>query len=313
MASLIQGKLAEIPVATNSEAGEFIRADSIFRGQISTSDAQAHRYHLFVSYACPWAHRTLITRKLKGLEEIISVSVVEPFMGKKGWSFDDEGPYRFLYEVYLAEDESYTGKITVPVLWDSFRESIINNESSEIIRIFNDSFDLITDSKIDLYPEHLRQEIETINHNVYHHINNGVYKSGFATSQKIYERECLALFKALDEMEILLGQRRFLTGDKITEADIRLYTTLVRFDVVYHGHFKCNIRRIKDYPHLWDYLKCLYQIPAFRETTHFDHIKQHYYQSHDFINPTRIVPLGPILELETEHSRGTPAFHFKMN
>jgi glutathionyl-hydroquinone reductase len=311
MPSLIEGKLADTPVATNSESGEFKRADSSFRGQIHPSEARAGRYHLYLSYACPWAHRTLIVRQLKQLEGLISVSVTDPFMGNKGWSFNGDHRPQHLYQVYQAADSRYTGKITVPVLWDVEPKTIVNNESAEIIRIFNTAFDQLTGCGIDLYPEEFQSEIDRVNDRVYHRVNNGVYKAGFATSQRVYERECRELFETLDELEDLLRERPFLAGEYLTEADVRLFTTLLRFDPVYYGHFKCNLRRIADYHHLFNYLKCLYQIPGFKKTCHLDHIKTHYYASHDFINPTRIVPLGPVLDLDASHDRGEVRYYFK--
>jgi glutathionyl-hydroquinone reductase len=311
MPGLIDGKLVNTPVATNSSSGEFQRADSSFHGQIHPALAGPERYHLYVSYACPWAHRTLIVRKLKLLDDIITVSVAEPFMGEKGWSFPETHRPRHLYEVYLTTDAKYTGKITVPVLWDKKLQRIINNESSEIIRIFNEAFNQQTGSDLDLYPEHLREEIDRINDKIYHTVNNGVYKTGFATSQSVYEKECRKVFNTLDELENILGERAFLLGDKITEADIRLFTTLLRFDPVYFGHFKCNLRRISDYRNLFGYLKSLYQIPAFKETSRLEHIKEHYYRSHDFINPTRIVPIGPEINLDSPHYRGKASFHHR--
>lgn len=309
MTSLIDGQLADTPVATNSRSGEFKRADSSFHGEILRTQAGPDRFHLYVSYACPWAHRTLIARNIKKLQDYITLSVTDPYMGDKGWTFDNSHDPKYLAVVYVASDKKYTGKITVPVLWDKKKRMIVNNESSEILRNLNSAFDHLTGSDIDLYPEVLKEQIDEINDKIYHRVNNGVYKTGFATSQAAYEKACHQLFETLDEMEVLLGERPFLTGEKVTEADIRFFTTLVRFDPVYFSHFKCNIRRIKDYPQLYDYLKCLYQIPEFKETCHFDHIKEHYYRSHPFINPTQIVPLGPELELDGPHRRGKVNFY----
>lgn len=311
MADLIEGKLSTGPIAKVTRSGEFQRPDSGFRDQIQKSQAEPGRFHLYVSYACPWAHRTLIARKLKKLERIISVSVSNPYMGENGWTFDDEKDPKYLAVVYLSADKRYTGKISVPVLWDKKIKGIVNNESSEILRIFNSAFDDITESNIDLYPKNEREAIDTVNNMVYDRINNGVYKTGFASTQKAYEKACKALFEALDKLEERLAKNKFLIGDKLTEADIRLFTTLIRFDPVYHGHFKCNLRRLIDYNNLYNYMKSIYQIPEVKETCHFDHIKEHYYKSHDWINPNRIVPLGPLLDLESEHGRGSVEFFRK--
>ena len=306
MANLINGKISKEPIAKLTEDGEFERPESVFREHTLTPEEG--RYHLFVSYACPWAHRTLITRNLKKLEAFVGVSVANAFMGEKGWAFDKPEDPKLLADVYVKADKSYTGKISVPVLWDTKRKTIVNNESSEIIRIFNASFDELTASDIDLYPERLKDEIDEINHRVYHDVNNGVYKTGFASSQRAYEKAFDRLFAALDELEERLGKFNFLVGDYFTEADIRLFTTLLRFDAVYYGHFKCNKRRIQDYHHLQNYLKCIYQIPEVRSTCHFDHIKEHYYKSHTWINPTQIVPKGPLLDLDSVHDRGEVRF-----
>jgi glutathionyl-hydroquinone reductase len=312
MPSLINGRLSDTPVATNDATGNFERADSSFRSHIPPEEVEKDRFHLFVSLACPWAHRTLLGRKLKGLEEFVSVSVVDPLMGEEGWKFfAPELGFDFLYEVYVTANANYTGKITVPVLWDKKTRSIVNNESAEILRILNRSFDEKTHSKIDLYPEALRKEIDVINNLVYPGVNNGVYRAGFATDQGAYEKACSKVFQTLDQLEDLLGKNAFLAGEYLTEADLRLFTTLLRFDPVYHGHFKCNIRRIKDYPELSSYLRCLYQHPGIQETCDFDHIKRHYYWSHPFINPTKIVPLGPELDLFAPHHRDKLKFYPK--
>ena len=308
MASLINGKLSHEPIAKVSQDGDFKRPDSSFRGSPQASEIESHRYHLFVSYACPWAHRTLIVRNLKKLEHVVGVSVTDPYMGEKGWTFNnDQGP-DYLSELYVASDNNYTGKISVPVFWDKKKRTIVNNESSEIIRILNSDFNSITDSQIDLYPEHIKEVIDEINEKVYHHVNNGVYKTGFAASQKAYERAFDQLFSTLDELDTMLGSQKFLTGNYLTEADIRLFTTLVRFDPVYYLHFKCNKKRILDYKNLFDYLKCIYQMPEVKETCHFDHIKEHYYRSHPWINPTGIIPKGPELHLSEPHKRGEVHF-----
>ncbi len=313
---LVEGKWTDQWYDTKSTEGKFIRQESQFRRTVSAAPnaefpAEAGRYHLYVSLACPWAHRTLIFRKLKNLEDIISLSVVHTFMGKNGWTFEN-GPgvipdavngCQYLYQVYLKAKGDYTGLVTVPVLWDKRKSTIVNNESSEIIRMFDSAFNHMTGSNLDFYPQDLRDQIDQINERVYHGINNGVYKAGFATSQGAYEEAFTHLFRALDELEEILSQQTYLCGDRITEADIRLFTTLVRFDPVYYSHFKCNLRRIADYSNLYNYLKALYQIPGVAETCDFDHIKQHYYASHDKINPTRIVPKGPEIRLHETHNR----------
>lgn len=316
---LVEGKWTDQWYDTKSTEGKFIRQESQFRRTVSAAPnaefpAEAGRYHLYVSLACPWAHRTLIFRKLKKLEDIISLSVVHPFMGENGWTFEN-GPgvipdavngCQYLYQVYLKAKGDYTGLVTVPVLWDKRKSTIVNNESSEIIRMFNSAFNHMTGSSLDFYPQDLRDQVDQINERVYHDINNGVYKAGFATSQGAYEEAFTHLFRALDELEEILSQQTYLGGDRITEADIRLFTTLVRFDPVYYSHFKCNLRRIADYSNLYNYLKALYQIPGVAETCDFDHIKQHYYASHDKINPTRIVPKGPEIRLHETHNRPIP-------
>ena len=307
---------------TKSNDGKFKRADAGFRNWVTADGsagpsgmagfkAQAGRYHLYISHACPWAHRTMIFRQLKGLEDMISVSVVNWFMAENGWSFlDGEGVVadpinnaQFLHEVYTAGDPTYSGRVTVPVLWDKFTAKIVSNESSEIIRMFNSAFDEIGAKAGDYYPLELRPQIDEINARVYSTVNNGVYKSGFATTQKAYEQAVVPLFETLDWLEDILSKNRYLTGDNITEADWRLFTTLVRFDPVYVGHFKCNLKRIVDYPNLSDYTRALYQHEGVAETVHMDHIKNHYYGSHETINPTRIVPLGPELDLNAPHNR----------
>jgi putative glutathione S-transferase len=267
--------------------------------------AEPDRYHLYVSLACPWAHRTLILRALKGLQHIIGLSVVHWHMGKDGWTFDD-GPgvvqdpinhARLLHQVYRAGDPHYTGRVTVPVLWDKTRAEIVNNESSEIIRMLNSAFDAVGAGPGDFYPVDLRDEIDALNARIYETVNNGVYKAGFAVKQAAYDDAVVRLFESLDWLEAILAGRRWLTGDRLTEADWRLFTTLIRFDAVYVGHFKCNIRRVADYPNLSRYLKDLYHQPMIAETVNFHHIKHHYYESHPKINPSGIVPIGPALDL----------------
>lgn len=301
-----------------SQDGEFERHDSSFRNWVSAASdapfpAQAGRYHLYVSYACPWAHRTLIVRRLKGLETQVSFDVSDWFLPTEGWTFNAEsegatldtvGGMRRLRDIYYKVDPKYKGSVTVPVLWDKQRGTIVNNESSEIIRMLNSEFNVIAEHpEVDLYPEQLRSEIDHINAWVYPNINNGVYRCGFARSQTAYDRAVSALFDSLDRAEALLNERRYLTGDRLTEADVRLWTTLIRFDAVYVTHFKCNIRRIVDYPNLWGFCRELYAHPAFRETTNFTHIKHHYFESHDSVNPFRIVPAGPRVDYDKPHGR----------
>lgn len=273
--------------------------------------AEANRYHLYVSLACPWAHRTTIYRKLKGLEDMISLSVVHPFMGDKGWTFAEGAGViadpivnaSYLYEVYVAAKPNYTGRVTVPILWDKKTNTIVSNESSEIIRMLNSAFDEAGATDVNFLPKALLAEIDTINEFVYSAVNNGVYKAGFATTEAAYKEAVVTLFDALDTLEARLADQRYLLGDTITEADWRLFTTLVRFDAVYVGHFKCNIRRIVDYPNLWGYLRDLYQVPGIAETVSIEHIKAHYYTSHANINPTRIIPVGPVLDFNEPHDR----------
>ncbi len=316
MGLLIDGRWSDRWYDTESSGGRFVRAQSSFRSWVRADGSTPHppeagRYHLYVSLACPWAHRTLIFRKLKGLEEAIGLSVVDPVMGENGWAFsaapgatpDPLFGSRYLHEIYTRADRNYTGRVTVPVLWDRERKTIVNNESSEIIRMFNGEFDAIGESSLDFYPAALRAEIDEINEYVYARVNNGVYRCGFATTQVAYREAFRELFEALDVLEQRLATRRYLVGDRITEADWRLFTTLVRFDVVYVGHFKCNLRRIAHYPNLSGYVRDLYQSPGIAATVNFEHIKRHYYESHVTINPTRIVPLGPELDLHLPHGR----------
>ncbi|WP_297841502.1 glutathione S-transferase family protein [Pseudomonas sp.] len=274
--------------------------------------AQAGRYHLYVSLACPWAHRTLMLRKLKGLEDLIDVSVVSWLMLENGWTFDKAtgssgdklDGFDFIHQRYTADDATYTGRVTVPLLWDKQQQRIVSNESSEIIRMFNSAFNGLTGNSLDFYPEALRSRIDALNSEIYPAVNNGVYRAGFATSQGAYEQAFDELFAELDTLEALLGDKRYLAGDYLTEADIRLFTTVVRFDPVYFGHFKCNLRRIVDYPNLSNWLRELYQWEGIAETVDFQHIKNHYYGSHKTINPTGIVPKGPALNLDADHDRG---------
>lgn len=300
--------------------GEFRRKATTFRRAITRDGSsgfapEAGRYHLYVSYACPWAHRTLIVRALRGLEEVISVSVVDPYMTADGWHFSDHpGSTRdpihgasFLREVYVAADPRFTGRVTVPVLWDRQTATIVNNESTEIIRMFNEAFgpDLARHPEVDLYPEPLRAASDAMRERIYNRFNNGVYRSGFARSQGAYERAVKDVFAVLDEMEAILATQRYLCSpDRIVEADICAFGTLLRFDPVYVGHFKCNLRRIVDYPNVWGYLRDLYQTPRVAPTCRLDHIKDHYYRSHESVNPSRVVPLGPVMDLEEPHGRG---------
>jgi putative glutathione S-transferase len=319
---LVEGVWNDVWYDTKETKGHFKRAASQFRNWV-TSDgspgptgaggfkAEAGRYHLYVSLACPWAHRTLIFRKLKKLEDLISVSIVDPLMLENGWEFKDRDGgtvdhlfgAKAMWEIYVKADPHYSGRVTVPVLWDKQTGTIVNNESSEIIRMFNSAFDGLTGSTEDYYPARLRADIDPLNDVVYNTVNNGVYKSGFATTQEAYEENVGKLFETLDILDERLGKSRYLMGDRVTEADWRLFTTLVRFDAVYVGHFKCNIRRIEDYSNLPGYLRDLYQTPGVKETVNLHHIKDHYYRSHKTINPTGIVPVGPDLDFDRPHSR----------
>lgn len=316
--------LAEISgFKPSTQDGEFVRSDAPFRNWI-TSDgspgptgtgrykAEAGRYHLYVSYACPWANRTLIFRNLKQLQPMIAVDVVHPLMGARSWHFaeypgsteDTANGKMFLAEVYALARPDFNGTVTVPLLWDKKTCTIVSNESSDIIRMFNSAFDEIGAAKGDYYPEVLRSDIDDVNERIYNTVNNGVYKSGFATTQKAYEKSVKDLFDTLDWLEIRLSTNRYLFGDTVTEADWRLFVTLVRFDPVYVGHFKCNLRRLVDYPNLWAYARELFQWPGVAETVNMQHIKEHYFASHTSINPTRIVPLGPEIDFTLPHGRG---------
>lgn len=296
--------------------GRFVRPSTTFRHHI-TSDgssgykAEGDRYHLYVSLACPWAHRTLIMRSLKGLTDIITVSIVDPFMGDDGWFFsdypdsipDNVNGVQYLRDLYIKAEPHYTGRVTVPILWDKQTGTIVNNESREIIRIFDTEFREFANSNVDLYPEALRQSIDETIDAIYQPINNGVYRAGFAVKQTAYEEAVTELFEALDHWDEVLGKQRYLCGNQLTEADICMFTTLLRFDSVYYVHFKCNLRHIWDYPNLSGYLRDIYQTPGVQETCNLDHIKQHYYRSHPGVNPHGIVPLGPVMDLDSEHGR----------
>jgi putative glutathione S-transferase len=322
MGQLVDGIWQDEQHIERTSAGRFVRPATRFRNWI-TEDGSAgpsgeggypaarDRYHLYASLACPLAHRTLIMRKLKGLEEIVSVSVVEPLYGPHGWRFgtsagtipDSVNGASELAEVYLRADPKYTGRVSVPALWDKERRTIVNNESAEIIRMFNGAFGRFTNVRTDYYPSALRDDIDRINALVYDNVNNGVYRTGFATSQDAYEEAFRSVFAALDEIEARLSRQRYLAGGEITEADWRLFPTLIRFDAVYYSHFKCNLRRIIDYPNLSNYLRDLYQQPGIAETVNLDHIKRHYYGSQRHVNPSGIVPLGPELDFTAPHDR----------
>ena len=323
MGLLIDGRWEDQWYDTSSTGGRFVRTDAQFRSWITADGsagpggetgfkAEAGRYRLYVSLACPWAHRTLIFRALKGLEDMISVSVVNPLMREHGWTFDPAAGVvadpihnaSYMHQIYTADDPTYSGRVTIPVLWDKQQQRIVSNESAEIIRMFNSAFDNIGAKPGDYYPEELRTQIDEINDRVYDRVNNGVYKAGFATTSEAYEQAFWPLFDTLDELEQRLAGQRYLVGATLTEADWRLFTTLIRFDAVYHGHFKCNLRRIEDYPNLSGYVRELYQWPGVAATVNMQHIKDHYYRSHATINPTGIVPAGPLLQLDRPHGRG---------
>ncbi|MBE1285884.1 MAG: glutathione S-transferase family protein [Rhodobacteraceae bacterium] len=324
MGLLVDGKWQDKWYETKSTGGAFKRTEAQFRNWITPDGspgpsgsggfaAESGRYHLYVSMACPWAHRTLIFRKLKQLEEHITVSVVHPDMLGEGWTFDTDdhgatGDPLFesthLHQIYTRAQPDVTTRVTVPVLWDKQQNTIVSNESSEIIRMFNSAFDDITGNTLDFWPEDLREPIEAVNARIYDTFNNGVYKSGFATTQDAYDAAVYPLFDTLDWLEDILSEHRYLMGDRITEADWRLFPTLIRFDPVYHLHFKCNRKRIIDYPNLWAYTRELYQWPGVRETVNFQHIVRHYHYSHDTINPHRIIPINPDIDYEAPHRRG---------
>ena len=322
MGLLMEGQWVDRWYDTRSSNGCFVRSEAQFRHWITADGrpgptgaggfaAAADRYHLYVSLACPWAHRTLILRALKGLEGMIGVSVVNPLMAEHGWTFtagdgaSGDPLYRsaYLHELYTRADPHYSGRVTVPVLWDKQRQTLVSNESADIIRMFNSAFDKLGAQPGDYYPEALRPEIERLNDWIYDTVNNGVYKAGFATTQEAYAQAVVPLFETLDALESRLAQQRYLLGRRLTEADWRLFTTLIRFDAVYHGHFKCNLRRIADYPHLSGYLRELYQWPGVAATVNLHQIKQLYYRSHSTINPTGVVPLGPLQDFDRPHGR----------
>lgn len=322
MGLLVDGNWHDQWYDTKSSGGRFERKAPSFRNWITADGsagpsgvggfkAEANRYHLYVSLACPWAHRTIIYRKLKGLEDIISMSVVNAYMGEEGWTFaPGEGVIADpilnatnVHEIYTAAQADYTGRVTVPILWDKQTNTIVSNESPEIIRMFNSAFDQVGALPGDFSPPELLAEIDELNEYIYPTINNGVYRAGFATTQEAYDEAVVEVFAALDTIEERLTTRRYLTGNTITEADWRLFTTLVRFDAVYVGHFKCNLSRIVDYPNIWGYLRDLYRVPGIADTVAMDYIKAHYYGSHETINPTRIIPVGPAIDFTSEHGR----------
>jgi putative glutathione S-transferase len=320
---LVDGQWHDVWYDTDSNGGAFKRESAQFRHWITADGeteaggeggftATSGRYHLYVSLACPWAHRTLIMRALKDLSAHIDVSVVSPLMRDQGWTYDraqgSTGDHLhnldYHHQLYTAAAPDYSGRVTVPVLWDTQRNTIVSNESADIIRMFNSAFDALTGIREDFYPASLRRQIDAWNDRIYPAINNGVYRAGFATSQQAYENAYYALFEELDAIDAHLGSHRYLVGDQITEADIRLFTTLIRFDAVYHGHFKCNRQRLEDFQHLPGYVRDIYQMPGVAETVNFEHIKEHYYASHDTINPSAVVPLGPDLDYNSPHGRG---------
>jgi putative glutathione S-transferase len=316
MGLLQGGKWVDQWYDTKNSDGVFVRQDSSFRNWL-TSDGRAGptgqsgfsaekgRYHLYVSLACPWAHRTLIFRKLKQLEDYIDVTVVDAIMLENGWEMDDAlNGLNFVYELYLKADAQYEGRVTVPVLWDKKTQSIVSNESSEIIRMFNSAFNDLTGNTEDYHPKNLHSEIEVLNERIYHTINNGVYKAGFATTFEAYQQAYLTLFDSLDWVEEILSRQRYLAGEKMTEVDWRLFTTLIRFDAVYFAHFKCNRQLLDSYPNISGYVRELYQVPGVSDTVDMEHIKTHYYASHTSINPTGIVPLGPKQNFNAPHGRG---------
>lgn len=319
MGLLVDGKWHDQWYDTEGNGGRFIRTEAQYRNWITPDGspgptgeggfkAEPNRYHLYVAMACPWANRTLIMRKLKKLEDMISVSVVNPLMAENGWTFepavgvipDPVINATYLHELYTHVDPNYSGRVTVPILYDLKQNKIVNNESSEIMRMLNTAFYGVGAKEGDYYPKELQEEIDAVNELVYHNVNNGVYKAGFATNEGVYQEEVGRLFKTLDQLEARLENQRYLVGDQITEADWRLFTTLIRFDSVYYSHFKCNIRQIRDYKNLWRYTRELYNWPGIAETVNFKHIKEHYYRSHKNINPTGIVPVGPILDFSVE-------------
>ena len=322
MGLVVDGTWHDVWYDTKASQGRFVRTESQFRNWVTADGsagpsgragfrAEPGRYHLYVAFACPWAHRTLIMRQLKGLEALISVSATNSYMGAEGWTFapgpetiaDEVNHAQRVYELYTLADPHYSGRATVPILWDKRDRTIVSNESAEIVRMLNGAFDGVGANGNDYYPLALRAEIDEWNTFIYPNLNNGVYRAGFATTQEAYEEAATAVFAALDRIEQHLSKRRYLAGSRLTEADIRLFTTLIRFDPVYHTHFKCNLRRVIDYPNLWGFVRDIYQLPGIASTVHIDFIKRHYYGSHANLNPTRIVPIGPALDYTTPHGR----------
>lgn len=322
MGLLIEGVWHDQWYDTAKSRGEFVRESAQFRNWVTADGAagptgqagfraEPGRYHLYVSVACPWAHRTLVFRKLKGLEDSISLSIVHPDMLENGWEFRPDEPFhrdtvndaRYMHQIYTADTPDYTGRVTIPLLWDKQQQRIVSNESADLIRMFNSAFDGVGAEPLDFYPEALRAEINAVNERIYHNFNNGVYRAGFATAQDKYEQAFGEVFDTLDWLEERLSGQRYLVGNRLTEADWRLFTTLVRFDAVYYSHFKCNRHQLRDFPHLQGYLQDLYQVPGVADTVDIDQIKRHYYRSQRTINPTQIVPLGPALSLEGGHDR----------
>jgi putative glutathione S-transferase len=307
--------MAQFP-EEQTKSGAFKRQEDAFRDWVKRDGSSPYkperaRFHLYVSFACPWAHRTIIMRRLKGLEDAIGMTVVDPVRDERGWAFRD-GPghshdpvngFQFLSEAYVATDPNYRGRVTVPVLWDTKTKRIVSNSDDDLLRMFNSEFADFATNNYDCAPTELLDRIDALNKTIYERVNNGVYLAGFASRQKVYERAATKLFQTLDELDARLANHRYLLGNGLTETDRRLVVTLIRFDEVYHGHFKCNVRRILDYPNLQGYLLDLYQQPGIAETVNFDHIKRHYYITHDDINPTRIVPIGPELDLRRPHGR----------
>jgi len=324
MGQLVDGVWHDTWYDTKKSGGAFVRSTAKFRNWITADGsagpsgaagfkAESGRYHLYISNACPWAHRTMVFRAIKDLTDHISVSAVHPHMLSDGWTFETDGngatgdtlfDLPFLRDIYLKADPDISGRVTVPILWDTHQNTIVSNESSEIIRMFNSAFDAITGNTDDYWPADQRDTIAPINDRIYDTVYNGVYKSGFATSQEAYDAAVVPLFDSLDWIETILSENRYLTGDTITEADWRLWTTLIRFDMVYHQHFKCNRKRIIDYPNLWGFTRELYQWQGIKETVNMDHIVQHYHYSHDSINPNRIIPINPVIDFDAPHGRG---------
>ena len=322
MGLLVDGTWHDVWYDTKASQGRFVRTEAQFRNWVTADGsagssgragfrAEPNRYHLYVGFACPWAHRTLILRQLKGLEAMISVSATNCYMGVEGWTFapgpetiaDDVNHVQRVYELYTLADPNYSGRATIPILWDKRERTIVSNESAEIVRMLNTAFDNVGANGNDYYPPALRAEIDEWNAFIYPNLNNGVYRAGFATTQEAYEEAATAVFAALDRIEQHLSKRRYLAGSQLTEADIRLFTTLIRFDPVYHTHFKCNLRRVIDYPNLWGFVREIYQLPGIASTVHIDFIKRHYYGSHANLNPTRIIPIGPKLDYLAPHDR----------